>query len=806
MRNYLRTIGSILLYFAIAGGIVYCLYALDLFPAGEHTWESLYCADFWYQSIADGNIFPLYDRYTGNGAEILRFSEPLGTALLLLCEAAGALAGASGQLYFAYALYAGALYFLSAILWYALGAKTGRRLCGFLIGLVWPFLPAGFEMFFSEGQLGMSLLLCFLPVFVYELYRYAEEAKDRSAVGVTLLFFLIVLCDISYAAYVAAAAVCYLLFTCILRGVWKRAVVIVPAFAIGYLLNGAWLFAYLMNYDSGAEENTELWQSALSSLNPFSMSEDGAAWYLGLAVFGVMLLGAVFSHKNIMPIFWTALLLFLFSTKFFSPATSLLPVIGGARASLLFPVAGTFAAVGFLLWKSLRGKFLTAAGALAAFDVAVTVVGFSGMSDGMRAEYDMFANNAVIVRACDAATQRIAFFSDDKEQTMLAQKLASSDGGIVLTQTVTDGGSSLASNVAVLEQALSGGNYLYVFDRCLELGDDTVVIKKELLAEGKLDTASVTTAAEKLGYLLKGEDDTYLWYFTETDGTYGVSSGYQSIGIGEGVSELAILYPSIEETSDSNLNHYTYEELSRYESVYIASFTYDDKTAAEELVLKLSQNGVKVVIEAGGIPADIVTKNNEFLGVTCNDITFENGYPVLYTDDGEYDCNLFAAGYDDWQTVYLTGLDTIKGYFYENQEQIAFLGMVDNDNLVFVGLNLGYHYSLTKDPNVEEIYDGLLDLVDGLLPSRELIPLTVTYGENEITIEAEDSVNTGLASLDAFVSEQGTEKKNHFVYADGGTTVITMEMPYVTAGLWISFAGLVFAVPYCAAMGRKENA
>ena len=36
--------------------------------------------------------------------------------------------------------------------------------------------------------------------------------------------------------------------------------------------------------------------------------------------------------------------------------------------------------------------------------------------------------------------------------------------------------------------------------------------------------------------------------------------------------------------------------------VILAGFTYDDKDAAESLIVKLSESGVKVVIYADGIP------------------------------------------------------------------------------------------------------------------------------------------------------------------------------------------------------------
>lgn len=129
----------------------------------------------------------------------------------------------------------------------------------------------------------------------------------------------------------------------------------------------------------------------------------------------------------------------------------------------------------------------------------------------------------------------------------------------------------------MLNEALSDGDYLYLFDRCLELGNDTVLVKLSQLKNREID------------------------------------------------------------------------------------------------VMELSEAGVRVIINADGTPVNRNLNVAEFLGVTCSSIKFENGYPILYMGEEELDC------------------------FYDNNLKEAFLGTVKNDNIVFVGLNLGYHYVLTDD-------------------------------------------------------------------------------------------------------------
>ena len=40
-----------------------------------------------------------------------------------------------------------------------------------------------------------------------------------------------------------------------------------------------------------------------------------------------------------------------------------------------------------------------------------------------------------------------------------------------------------SANIVNLNKAFAQGDFLYVFDRCLELGDDSVLVKKSLLKQ-----------------------------------------------------------------------------------------------------------------------------------------------------------------------------------------------------------------------------------------------------------------------------------------------------------------------------------
>ena len=80
----------------------------------------------------------------------------------------------------------------------------------------------------------------------------------------------------------------------------------------------------------------------------------------------------------------------------------------------------------------------------------------------------------------------------------------------------------------------------------------------------------------------------------------------------------------------------------------------------------------------------------------------------------------------------------------------------------------------------------------GTLPKRELVPLEITYSADGIVIQTEqDNVNTGLAYLDSFATNQKAEEENNLLIVGKGTTEIRFTYPYFMEGILLSIAGAV---------------
>ena len=103
------------------------------------------------------------------------------------------------------------------------------------------------------------------------------------------------------------------------------------------------------------------------------------------------------------------------------------------------------------------------------------------------------------------------------------------------------------------------------------------------------------------------------------------------------------------------------EELSSYETIYLDGFLYHDVETAEDLITKAAEAGTKVYVLADGIPENYQSKTNRFLGVECQSVQFDNGFPTFYTTKfGEIELALFPDEFKNWKTVYMNGLTEVS--------------------------------------------------------------------------------------------------------------------------------------------------
>jgi len=268
-----------------------------------------------------------------------------------------------------------------------------------------------------------------------------------------------------------------------------------------------------------------------------------------------------------------------------------------------------------------------------------------------------------------------------------------------------------------------------------------------------------------------------------------------------------MIFPSFEEGSKTNISDYTFEELCKYNTIYLSGFTYDDKSKAEELLLKLSKSGVQVYIDMNKVPEDRAKKQMELFGVNAQIITFTETYPEFQYKADTYKSLDFSADTPAWNTIYLNGLDNVEGYCNMPEKNLPFIGTSQNENLHFIGLNIVYYLQTTKDLEIKKLVGSIFGMDEFSTPNRKVVPLSIKTDSNKITIYSEyNNVNTTLSSIDIFSSDNNYKTNNNLVVVDSGVTVIDIGYPHFKMGISVTAVGISLAIiTYVLMLKMKEN-
>ena len=788
-----------LVYLVMAAGVTMVVSRSGVYPAGVDTLCHIYKAQELYSAIQRGNWWPVYDPLWYNGVEVARYGSPLPTYLLALCQWLG-----GGDPMDGYLLFIFLLYLAYSMGWFYVGAKLDRPWLGAFLGGLWFFLPSNLVTLFVEGDLPQALCVALLPPLLIQMVEYQRERRWRYLTNITFLFALVCLCHFGYGGLILLAFLLLALFEKIFVRERGKIAPIAIAMALGGPLAGVFVLPALLGglaSGGGAEVMAGFFQSLRITLDPLYRLEHGATdFYFGAAAMLLAVFGAIAAPRKAIPGFLTAAVIVLLTSS--SAYAALVHVPGGQYLWMLrlLPVALALALFSFLLWRRPRLPLTLLFCALLVADAIPSQSLIYGNRSGASAASVMedYAEWTMTEEAKVVTTQRLALLDEGVLDSMSAYLITGYGDQVAAAYGAAWRSSAILSNLKQLDRSLEEGDYLYLFDRCVELGSDTVLVRLAVVKDlANAPVERMDEAAAQVGYALAGENEAYRLYHLDTPERWGVVSQFSAIGIGDTAAGMALSFPAMEETTSTNLNDYTYEELSQYQMVYLSGFTYDDRDQAEELVLQLSRAGTRVVICADGVPEDRSTRDQSFLGVLCNPITFNNGYPEMDTIDGTILADLFPAGYTNWRTVYVDGLDETWGTLYDNGLELDFYGTVDNENLVFIGANLGYFYELTQDPAIGDLLAHAMRTSGDLLPQRTIIPLEVSVSDWEITVTSpEDGVNSTLAFHESFDSDQPLVAKNNLAVVGAGTTRIRLTYPYLLPGALISLGALLLTALY----------
>lgn len=757
------------------------------FPWGSDTWGHLFKSHLLYQEVMQGNYYPVYTELWYNGVQPFRYWAPLPYYILLIFEVL-----TKGNTMLSYNLFLVLSFIVGASGWLLWGAKTGRNNFALALALIWFFMPDNARVMFSEGNIPRVVVTNIFPFLLYDIWNYVEHNKKSSIARISLYMFLITLSHAMIAAMAAITITIFVLLYGFLNNKKKPAFEAVFATAAGIALSGFWLYPALRggltSLDSEAVGNVmkSLTFPISQSLNPGLRFGNSEIYYFGLSVCIISLLGIVLGNRKSKAGFFVTIFILLGTTTAFLFLFEKLPMAQLFWMMRFTPLAyGVFFAA-LLLWKNLKKVLVLCITLILIADCWASVQVLC---------YDVPPPRNLINAvegAAAIASQRIAVLDSSEFGSFPTYHLAFNDKFRAVPQVYGWAwqGAKTSQNIMWINTAFEKGWYEFMFDRCLELGADTLVIKKDRVAE---DYTNLLSIASEIGYIKQGETPlTYIFKYP-VDTQFGTKTEYKGLGIGKHAANLGYIFPSIELGTSEYIDSYTVERLTAYKVLFLSGFKYKDKSKAEDIVRAVSKRGTRIIIDMTGAESELSSSREEFLEVRAQPVLLKESFPILTYDDKKILLSALPEEYTDWRTSYLENLDNTTGEIEFNHQYMSFLGNKVNENITFIGLNLPFYALETRDRNTIDLLERITGLKSGEISERTIVAVEIKRNENRIDISThEEGVIIGNAYLDAFSSTRGELTQVHnLVKLQGKDTQIQIITPYTKEGIVVSMLGFL---------------
>lgn len=777
------------IFFLLAGGaLTFYIKNAGIYPSGADIFGHIFKSDLLYHSIRDGNFYPLYTEYWYNGLQPFRYWAPIPYYLL-----AGLQFITGGDALDSYLLFIFFAFFVGGLGWLLWGKRHNKILLSTIFGVLWFFLIDNTRVFFSEGNLPRMVITILLPYLFYFLWEFLEYKKDKAIIPLIMLTVLAAFSHAMIAAMVGVASFIFVLTYCIIKREYIRGTYAIVAMMLSFAVSGIWLYSALKG--GLVSMNTTAVMAALTypitvSLNPFLRLQGHVDYYYyGLSVLVISIFGFFMAGKKSRAGFFTPIVIFLGTTTALLPFMQKLPLNQLLWMMRMTPIAYALFLIGLLEWKNCRRYIVLIILCLLIIDAIP--------SDNLPKYFSQISNQ-LVYSLNDTKTitnQRIALMDNSTFGAYPSYELASKEPKVQYAYGWSWQGAATSQNIMLLNTSLEKGYFIYLFDRCFEMGNDTVLVCKSMIPPlniPKADADSLIEAAAKSGFELYDESNYVYIFHKDTPKTFGVKTQYTGFAIGISAVEISLFYPCFEAATETYIDSYSVEELSKYKTIYLSGFFYKNQDVAENMVRELANKGVRIVIDMNRIPVNDLTNRMTFLDVTAQPISFTGSFPSLMCGDKIYQSLPFEKKYKTWNTVYLENFKNAIGYSWFNNKKINFFGDNGYKNIYFMGFNLFFHATETDDPQVTKLMNVILGQTTDQLPEREAVAIKVQYGHNKITIDTPGGIiNTTIAYQDNFQSDQEIQNTNHLLTVTEKHTEIRIVYPYLAQGLITSIIGII---------------
>ena len=766
--------------YALSAIVLFCvLYKSGTYTDGENTMFHLYRADSLLDSWKNGSPFLWYDSSIYNGTELLRYFGILPVYFMAIIECI------TSDVAITYSLLTVIVFFLSAetIYYISLKQNNSSTVISFFIGLIWFFFPSNLYIWFTEGNIPAGIaLVMIIPILYYNVKMYLKKGTKKNWIFCAVWMAVLALTEEIYAVMFLILLSILLMVLSFMGKTHRRGLLSLSGCLIGLGIAGFWFVPAVtgnIHYNVVSESYANNFQSLLTSLNSIERIKNGNTYlYTGITACVLALFQLLFGKRETKGSAFTYLIVLVLSSTAFYNVIRHLYLASFFQMLYICAMACSVLIVDFIGWITLRkwiyGLFAVLLAADSIPSLPVIYQNLSGVSADER--MDMEETYTWIKDAQSYSNNRIAVMDNGTLSSMGNWLVTRNRNKNIYGSGWTS--SSTQQNTRMLNQSLEDGHYLYMFDRLYSYGTDSVVIRVDQMQTGdKEDIEKLDEAGSRIGYSCVKENQDYRLYELNTDDTYGTVTTYQYLAIGSDSENICETFPSFRLADDSNLSDYTFDDLKAYKVIYLTGFTYDDKDEAEELIEKLSENGVRIIISADGIPKDRTTHDQNFLGLQCQPIQFKYGFPEMETVDGTFDTELFPFEYQKWETVYINGLDNVLGSVQTDNSTLPFFGTVKNDNIYVIGFRLSQFYGLTGDEKTGELLSKAFDVSSGDIPERHTVRLSVNENVHGIEIQSnEKDTMTGYAYVPCMKIEGDYEVVNHLIVMKGTNLKITYHL------------------------------
>ncbi len=797
----------VILYVIAAGAfaVVFSgyLYVNSIYPdsVDTDTFGHLFKSNYLYHSLKEGTWYPVYTEYWYNGMELFRYWPPLSYYALSLLQFL-----TDGDVLNAFYLFAGLVYLINMAGWLLIGKSESRLGMAFLVGNLYFFCPDNIRIFMAEGNVPRIFINALLPFAFYCVWECLHYKRWKKLIGLAVITFVITISHYMIAAMTGISIFIFCAVYCMINKEWKGIVYITIDLGCAYLASGILLLPGLtggglasQNSEASVATINQWAQEALKSLNPFFRDGEGyiRSFYFGVVIFVIVLLGIVAANKKTGPGFITTLFIFVCTTTSAASVVRMLPMSQVFWMQRFVPMAMCIFFLTLLMWKKLKRHVLILFSLAMIADGAMTFFMLAEVREEPVVELvEQDMSQYLLAEAVELTENRLGILDNSAWGAVPSWYLSKNmdEDSVQYSFGWAYQGAQTLNNIVSINEAAQGSFFEYVFDRLLELGDDTVLVDKKMIAE--MDIALLKRAAEKIGYTLYEENARVLLYhFDGVEGTFGVIKEYRNLAIGEHAQVFCYIYPQFGYGESSCLDEYSVEELLQYDKIYLSGFTYNDKEAAEDLLKAVADHGVQIYIDMQHIPENKLIGKSEFLGVYAQYVAFTEKFPVLSTNNGsQFKLDFKKAGYDAWNTVYLSGAsENIKRAYYDDITRLTYVAQNGIPNITFLGFNMVYYYHENRLPELLTFLNEVFDEEPGQICESEIVPIAVEYESDRVTVVSEkDNVITGIAALECFVESEAQEldTQSNLLVVDRGTTVFKVEYTDFKLGMIASVMGI----------------